>query len=49
MLKHLISNVLMVFGGAVASNGVIARDVQALKDQAVQFIWLVSALIQCSW
>ena len=39
VLKHLISNVLMVFGGSIASNGVVARDVQTLKDQAVHFIW----------
>ncbi|KAM7435860.1 Condensin-2 complex subunit D3 [Porites harrisoni] len=38
VLKHLISNVLMVFGGSIASNGVIARDIQTLKDQAVHFI-----------
>ncbi|XP_068707976.1 condensin-2 complex subunit D3-L-like isoform X1 [Montipora foliosa] len=38
VFKHLISNVLMVSGGSLASNGVVARDVQTIKDQAVQFI-----------
>lgn len=39
VFEHLISNVLMVFGGAIASNGTISRNVQNIKDQAVAFIW----------
>ncbi|RMX45333.1 hypothetical protein pdam_00000748 [Pocillopora damicornis] len=38
VFEHLISNVLMVFGGAIASNGTISRNVQNIKDQAVAFI-----------
>ncbi|XP_044174621.1 condensin-2 complex subunit D3-like isoform X3 [Acropora millepora] len=39
VFKHLISNFLMISGSSsVTSNGLVMRDVQTIKDQAIQFV-----------
>ncbi|XP_067053074.1 condensin-2 complex subunit D3-like isoform X2 [Acropora muricata] len=39
VFKHLISNFLMISGSSsVTSNGLVLRDVQTIKDQAIQFV-----------
>ncbi|KAK2566224.1 hypothetical protein P5673_009693 [Acropora cervicornis] len=39
VFKHLISNFLMISGSSsVTSNGLVMRDVQTMKDQAIQFV-----------
>ena len=43
VFKHLISNFLMISGSSsVTSNGLVLRDVQTIKDQAIQFVkWVI--------
>ncbi|KAK2566128.1 Condensin-2 complex subunit D3, partial [Acropora cervicornis] len=39
VFKHLISNFLMIsVSSSVTSNGLVMRDVQTIKDQAIQFV-----------